>query len=102
MPLFMHSRRRQCSPKGTFPFSFDFFLKSVRVFDLVSDDDFEDLESEAFVRLCFLSDRSDVYFRFLSGVSDFHRSELSELLCSSFGFAKDGGSRPSYLVCWFR
>jgi hypothetical protein len=97
----MHSGRRQCSPKGTFPFSFDFFLKSVRVFDLVSHDDF-DLESEAFVRLCFLSDRSDVYFRFLSEVSDFRRSDLSELLCLSFGFAKDGGSSPSCLVYWFR
>jgi hypothetical protein len=74
--IFMQSGRRQCSPKGTFPFSFDLFLKSGRVFDLVSDDDF-DLESEAFVCVCFLSDRSDVYFRFLSGVSDFRRSDLS-------------------------
>ena len=44
-------------------------MKPDRDFDLDSDDDF-DLESEASVRLRFLSKRSDLYFRFLSELSD--------------------------------
>ena len=76
-------------------------MKLDRDFDLEIDDDF-DMESEAYVRLRFLSKRSDLYFRFLSELSDCFRSDLSELLCLSFGFAKDGASRPSCLVCWFR
>ncbi len=75
-------------------------MKPDRDFDLESDDDF-DLDSEASVRLRFLSKRSDLYLRFLSELSDCFRSDLSEL-CLSFGFAKDGASRPSCLVCWFR
>ena len=53
-------------------------MKPDRDFDLESDDDF-DMESEAYVRLRFLSKRSDLYFRFLSELSDCFRPALSEL-----------------------
>ena len=55
--------------------------------------------------LAFLLERSVLFF-FLSEEAKFSAnfclSDLPELCCFSFGLAKDGGSRPSCLVCWFR